>query len=200
MSEDQPRVGQSCGDHARAGRLTRLYGPGHPVERPQDERIEDEGVELGERIPPHVDVDQMKRREGVSERRQPRRPASAGEAARPAVHRQGRRDETQRLRQFDSAQDVPADQDERPRQVIGQRGVIVEERISQPIGRVGHPTRGEGAGPQVNRHLVGALEEEGAIAAAPGVDHARPPERRGGEEGRQDQRRRRDWQALQAVH
>jgi hypothetical protein len=80
------------------------------------------------------------------------------------------------LGDFDGGEDVQPDHHQQARQIVGEGGVVTEERVAQAVGGIGHPADGEDAGPQVGGHLVDALEEEGAISSAARVNDARPPE------------------------
>ncbi len=178
VGENQRAVGQGGGDDAPARGAF-----GEAVQRPQDEGIPDEGVEFGERIAAHVNVDQVKRREGVrrhgNERRRPALECALG----PQRHRQCGEDETEGLCGLDRHKGTETERRQSAGEVIGQRRVVVEERITQVIGRVHHPARRENAMTQILRHVERALEQERTIPPTPRVDHPRTPQWRGGKEG-----------------
>jgi hypothetical protein len=142
------------------------------IDRPQDERIKNEGKELAQRIAAHVDVDEVKRRIHVSHCGEPGSEAVGKMPPRPAVQGEAREHEAQRLHDLDGSEKIETDPVEDCREVIRQRGVKIEKWITQAVSRVGHPARREDALAQICQQLVQSKKQERAVAAAARIDDA----------------------------
>ena len=164
MRDDEASVGQGRGDHPAQGRAF-----GEAIESPQDERVEGESSEFGERVASYVDVDQVIGSDGVGRGRQPSSCSTVQCSPCPLVHSHRRRRKKERLSELDSTEDVYADQVEGGGQIIRQRGIVAKEGVAEPIGGVRHPTSRKDSGPQIGCQLVNPQQVEGTVAAAPGI-------------------------------
>ena len=94
---------------------------------------------------------------------------------------------TKRLGQFDRDKQIDPSDVQAGRKVIRQCRVVVEERITQAIGGVRHPSDRKDALAEVLGELIITLQQKGAVAAGSGVQNAGTVPQTGGSNQRHAQ-------------